>query len=92
MAGDVWTRVALPVLEAVANAEGKDHRLSVVELAKRTDLDPAEVSVELVRLCESGYLAGTVKALSHPGHHRGLPGARTPDGGGRADRRAMAVA
>jgi DNA-binding IclR family transcriptional regulator len=61
MAGDVWTRVALPVLEAVANAEGKDHRLSVVELAKRTDLDPAEVSVELDRLCESGYLAGTVK-------------------------------
>jgi hypothetical protein len=62
MTTDTWHSRAVPILEAVRDVEGMEeaYGLQIGYLAERTGLDPNHVAVEVERLIEGGYLAGTL--------------------------------
>lgn len=59
MAEDTWERVALPILNRIAEVEtADDNTIGSVTLAAEVGLSEAEVEVELSRLLKAGYLTG----------------------------------
>lgn len=70
MAEDRWYRIAIPILEYVANNGGPFVLLSMGDIADALHLDPMEVATELDELCAAGYVAGDVRKMLTGGDAR----------------------
>lgn len=71
MADDRWYRVAVPILEYVADHGGPLELLNVAMIADAIGVDRFEVAAELERLGNAGYLAGHLKKLMSGGDPSG---------------------
>jgi hypothetical protein len=58
---DRWHRVAIPLLQAVAELPAGTSRANLGALGRDLGFDPIEVAGELEALIEAGYLRGSIK-------------------------------